>query len=171
MARTRTRRAPRRARRERARAEIQAVVDETIALFHWLGWVAEQLYGHAGRGAPRRWVLRRLHRYGPQTVPELARARAQRRQSIQPLIDGLVADDLVALVANPAHARSRRATLTARGAELVARMDGIDARVLAAVSAGIPTPQLATTAATLRTIRTHFAIERRWRAVLDDEPG
>lgn len=168
MPRARSKRAPRRTRRERARAEVQAVIDETIALFHWLVWVADQLYGDDGRGAPRRWVLRRLHRYGPQTVPELARAKSLRRQSMQPVIDELVADGFVALVANPRHVRSKYATLRPRGMQLVERMDRIDARILRAVSSGIPTTQLASTAATLRALRTSFTIEPRWRAFVDE---
>lgn len=64
---------PRRPRRPRARSPVQAVVDETIALYQWLSWVADGLYGDDARGAARRWTLRRLHRDGPQTVPALAR--------------------------------------------------------------------------------------------------
>lgn len=149
--------------RDVPRAEAQAVVDETIALFHWLEWVADQLYGYATLSAPRRWVLRRLHRYGAQTVPELARAKALRRQSMQPLVDALVDEGLVELVSNARHARSRRAQLTSRGTHIVDRMDRIDARTLASVSKGIATAQLAAAAATLRQLREGFAIETRWR--------
>ena len=163
------RRPPRRPHRgrDRARIEAQAVVDETIALFHWLTWVAEQLHGDRGPSAPRRWVLRRLHRHGPQTVPALARARALRRQSVQAVVVGLVADGLVELAANPAHKRSRHVVLTARGAQLVARMDRVDARVLRAVTADVPQAQLVTTAATLRALRRNFEIERRWRTAVE----
>jgi DNA-binding MarR family transcriptional regulator len=145
------------------RAAIQAVVDETIALFHWLEWVADQLYGDDAHGASRRWVLRRLQRYGPQTVPELARAKAIRRQSVQPVVDGLVAEGLVDLVANPRHVRSQLVRLTASGAQLVSRMDRIDDVTLAAVSRGISTVQLTQAASTLRALREAFAIESRWR--------
>ena len=164
----RKRRAPRRPRADRVRAEIQTVVDETIALFHWLGWVADQLYGDDVRGAPRRWVARWLHRHGPQTVPQLARAKALSRQSMQPVVDALAADGFVELVVNPAHARSKLVTLTVRGTRLVERMDRIDTRVLRAVSGGLTRQQLATTAATLRALRGHFAIEARWRTALED---
>lgn len=143
------------------------MVDETIALFRWLEWVSDQLYGDDARGAARRWVLRRLDRDGPQTVPALARARSLRRQSMQPVIDALVADGLVERIANPRHARSPRAALTARGAALARRLDRIDARVLGAVSRTIPEADLARAAQTLRAIRTGFEIEPRWRAVLD----
>lgn len=161
------RRPPRRLHRDRIRIEAQAVVDETIALFHWLTWVAEQLHGASGPSAQRRWVLRRLHRHGPQTVPALARARALRRQSVQPVVDALVADGLVQLAENPAHRRSKHVVLTTRGTQLVARMDGVDARVLHAVTADIPRTALVTTAATLRALRRGFEIERRWRTAVE----
>jgi len=112
-------------------------------------------------------VLRRLQRYGPQTVPELARAKAQRRQSMQPVVDTLEAERIVELIANPQHVRSRRARLTTRGANLVDRMDRIDTRTLAAISRGIPTAQLRSAAATLRELREEFTIESRWRRVDD----
>lgn len=163
MARTR-KRPLRRQRRDVPRAEAQAVVDETIALFHWLAWVADQLYGDDAQGTPHRWVLRRLQRYGPQTVPELARAKALRRQSIQPVVDELVREGMIDLEPNPRHARSRLAQLTASGTQLVDRMDRIDAATLAAVSRDISTAQLASTAATLRALRDAFSIESRWRA-------
>ncbi len=144
------------------------MVDETIALFHWLAWVAEQLYGEEGRGAARRWVLRRLERDGPQTVPALARAKASRRQSVQPVVDVLVEQGLVVRVANPRHAKSPQVRVTPAGARLVAHMDDIDARVLRAVSKGISTPDLTRTASTLRALRESFEVESRWRRVLGD---
>jgi DNA-binding MarR family transcriptional regulator len=171
MSRARLKRPSRRLHRS-ARIETQAVVDETIALFQWLTWVAEELHGDTGPNAPRRWVLRRLQRHGPQTVPALARAKALRRQSVQPVVDALVADGFVELVDNPAHVRSKRATLTARGAALVARMDRVDAKVLRAVSGDISRSALVTTAATLRALRGGFEVESRWRSVashLDSE--
>lgn len=144
------------------------MVDETIALFRWLAWVAEQLYGEEGQGVARRWVLRRLVRDGPQTVPQLARTRRMRRQSMQPVVDALVADGLVQWRDNPAHARSRLAALTARGQRLVDRLDDIDARVLRAVGRDVATEDLERTARTLRALREAFELEPRWRRVLED---
>jgi DNA-binding MarR family transcriptional regulator len=141
------------------------VVDETIALFHWLGWVAEQLYGEEGRGAARRWTLRRLRRHGPQTVPELARARVIRRQSLQPVVDGLAEEGLVEWIDNPRHARSRLARITERGEAIVATLDRADERVLRSVSRGIGERELATTAATLAALRRGFETGTRWRPV------
>jgi DNA-binding MarR family transcriptional regulator len=162
-ARTHNKRPLRKHRRTAPRVEAQEVVDETIALFHWLAWVADQLYGDDAHGAPHRWVMRRLQRYGPQTVPELARAKAQRRQSVQPIVDELEREGVLVLVANPQHVRSRKAQLTPRGTQLVERMDRIDAATLAAVSRGISRSRLGEAAATLRALREAFAIESRWR--------
>lgn len=156
-------RAPRRVPRPRERSPVQAVVDETIALFHWLAWVAEQLYGDEGRGAARRWTLRRLQRHGPQTVPELARARVIRRQSLQPVVDRLVDEGLVELVDNPRHARSRVVRITRRGEGLVATLDRVDERVLRSVGRGLDERDLAVTSATLAALRRAFETGARWR--------
>ncbi|MCA9620262.1 MAG: MarR family transcriptional regulator [Myxococcales bacterium] len=159
-------RAPRRRPSRRKRQATQEVVDETIALFRWLSWVSEQLYGDDARGAARRWVLRRLAREGPQTVPQLARTRRMQRQSMQPIVDALVADGLVRWRDNPAHARSRLGAITSGGERLVDRLDDIDARVLRAVGRDIPEADLACTAQTLRALREAFELEPRWRRVL-----
>ena len=156
--------APRRRARGKPRSAVQAVVDETIALQHWLAWVSDQIYGDEGRGAARRWTLRRLQG-GAQTVPQLARVRAVRRQTLQPVVDALVRDGLVELRPNPAHARSELARLTRRGEDLVARLDRVDERVLRAVSRGLGERELVTTAATLRALRAAFEMTSRWRAV------
>lgn len=162
----RRKRAPRRFGKARTRGSVQAVVDETIALFHWLAWVSDQIYGPDARGAARRWVIRRVHRDGPRTVPQLAKARAIRRQSLQPVVDALARDGLVHLEANAAHARSKLVTLTRRGLELADEMDRVDALVLRAVSRGMRESALLEAAATLRDLRAHFEAGVRWRPLV-----
>lgn len=157
-------RPPRRATRgPRARNTVQEVVDETVALYHWLAWVSDELYGEDARGASRRWILRCLLREGPLTTPAMARLRAIRRQSLQPVVDALVTDGLVTLKPNPAHARSPLVTITASGASLAERLDRVDAAVLRAVAKGLSPDDLRTTAATLRALRTAFGTKMRWR--------
>ncbi|HSQ67451.1 MAG TPA: MarR family transcriptional regulator [Polyangiaceae bacterium] len=153
MARMRT---PRRVRRPRERGSVQAVVDETIALFRWLAWASEHIYGEDARGATRRWILRSLQRRGAQSVPALARARAMRRQSVQPIVDALLADGLVELAENPAHKRSKLVVLTQEGAALVERMDRVDARVLGSVARDVAEQDLVAAAATLGALRRGF---------------
>jgi len=157
-------RAPRKLRKRHDKGELRAVVDETIGLFHRLRWVAERIYGDEGRREARRGALRGLVRYGPQTVPRLARARSLRRQSVQEVVDALAEDGLVLLEDNPDHARSRLARATARGVALVAEWDRVDATVLAAVGAGLDREALAITARTLAELRARFETDARWRA-------
>lgn len=160
-------RAPRKLRKHILRDDLRAVVDETIGLFHRLRWVAEQIYGEVGRSTARRGILRGLARYGPQTVPQLARARAIRRQSVQEVVDRLVADGLVRRTANPEHARSPRVSITPRGVALVADLDRVDVRVLQVIGPGIPARDIAVTARTLRRLRQRFEAGARWRPTAD----
>ena len=147
---------PKRLSRIRRDDDVQAVVDETIALFHHLAYLSDQIYGPEGRGTARRRLLRSLLRYGPRTVPAIARARSLRRQTIQPVVDALAAEGLVELIDNPDHATSRLVRITARGAQIVAHLDRTDHAVLTVVGAGIPRSDLATTARTLRLFRKRF---------------
>lgn len=143
------------------------MVDETIALFHRVRWVAELIYGDEGRSTARRGILRGVVRYGPQTVPTLARRRHVTRQHVQEVVDALAADGYVELVANPAHARSRHVRATARGIALVKRMDDIDAKVLAAAAGAIATRDIEITVRTLRAVREGFEDTGRWSAEVD----
>ena len=160
-------RPPRKLRKRHVRGELRAVVDETIALFHRVRFVAEQIYGIEGRSTARRGLLRGLVRYGPRSVPQLARARSVTRQHTQEVVDRLVADGLAELVPNPAHARSRLVRATRRGAAIVERMDETDARVLVAIGGDLALRDLAITARTLRAVRECFEDEPSWRAVID----
>jgi DNA-binding MarR family transcriptional regulator len=159
-------RAPRTLRKRHQHGELRSVVDETIALFHRVRWVAEQIYPEEGRSLPRRGILRGLVRYGPRTVPQLARARAVTRQHTQEVVDALVADRLAELIPNPAHARSRLVRATVLGGSVVAQMDDVDRRVLDAIGSELTIRELAITARTLRGVREAFEDEARWRAVL-----
>ena len=158
-------RPPRKLRKQHAHGELRAVIDETIALFHLLRWVAEQIYGEDGRSTARRGILRGLVRYGPQTVPALSRARSVTRQHTQEVVARLARDRLVELVPNPAHARSRLVRATPRGEDLVQRMDSVDERVLALISDRFSRRELGVAAQTVRGVRTAFE-GTRWRRAL-----
>lgn len=154
---------PRRLRKQHRGGELRAVVDETIALFHRVRYVAEQIYEPDGRSATQRGVLRGLVRYGPRTVPQLALARSVTRQHTQEVVDRLRADGFVELIANPAHKRSKLVRATRRGAALVASMDDADARVLLAIGGGLSRAELAITARMLREVRERFENDALWR--------
>jgi DNA-binding MarR family transcriptional regulator len=152
---------PRRLRKRHLGGELRAVIDETIALFHRVRYVAEQIYVADGRSATQRGVLRGLVRYGPRTVPQLARTRSVSRQHTQEVVDRLRADGFVELVTNPAHRRSRLVRATRRGVALVASMDEADAAVLRAIGERLVATraELGITARTLREVRERFEDE------------
>ncbi|MGZ3438328.1 MAG: MarR family winged helix-turn-helix transcriptional regulator [Polyangia bacterium] len=164
-------RAPRKLRRRHHRDELIAVVTETIALYHRLRWVAEHIYGEEGRSAARRGVLRGVVRYGPQTVPALARARFVTRQHVQELVEALIAAGRVERAPNPKHRRSHLVRATARGKALVERMDEIDARVLVAAVGAVSSRDLQATARTLRTFRHGFEQGARWQRAAREVTG
>jgi DNA-binding MarR family transcriptional regulator len=96
-------------------AALGDVIDQTVSLFHLLRALAEDLHGQGELTAARRGVLRGLDRFGPQSVPQIARARPVSRQYIQMLVNQLEADGLVELRDNRAHKRSRLVCLTPEG--------------------------------------------------------
>src|SRR5436305_9237622 len=67
-----------------------------------------------------RAALQVLQRHGPQTVPQIARARFSSRQNIQILINRLQKEGLVETVGNPEHKRSVLVRLTQRGLVAIA---------------------------------------------------
>ncbi|MEO8843454.1 MAG: MarR family transcriptional regulator [Kofleriaceae bacterium] len=151
-------RPPRQLRKRHLGGELRALVDETIALFHRVRYVAEQIYQPAGRSTARRGLLRGLARYGPRTVPQLALARSVTRQHTQEVVDLLRDEGFVELVANPAHKRSRLVRITRRGIAMVASMDEADARALGAIGDALDVTKedLAITVRTLRAVREQF---------------
>lgn len=167
MAEKRARRArvrpPRKLRKAHVQGDLRAVVDEVIGLFHRLRYVAEEIYGEGGRSTARRGILRGLARYGAQTVPQLARARSVTRQDVQPVVDALRREGLVAFEVNPAHSRSCLVSITEAGTALVRELDAVDARVLRAVGAGLSGRDLSVTARTLAELRRRFETGTRWR--------
>ncbi len=87
---------------------------ETVSLYLRLSADAAAIHGAGTLSGPRRTILSALHA-GPQTVSHLARARAQTRQRLQPVVNALVRDGLVEAIPNPMHKRSPLMGLTASG--------------------------------------------------------
>jgi DNA-binding MarR family transcriptional regulator len=144
---------------------FDALVAETIALFHRLRAAAEQVHRQGKLSGARRGVLRGLERLGPQTVPQMARARPVSRQHIQMLVNGLEAEGLVELANNPAHKRSRLVRLTARGRHLVDAMDRRERALLARFPVGMSESRLRGAASVLRFVREALESERWTRLV------
>jgi DNA-binding MarR family transcriptional regulator len=134
-------------------AALEEVIDETTGLFHLLHAVAAQLHGGGEPTAGRRGILRGLDRLGPQTVPQMARARPVSRQYIQMLVNELAADGLVELYDNPAHRRSRLARLTAAGRDALAAMYRREAELYTTLDLPVSEAEFRDAAATLRRVR------------------
>jgi DNA-binding MarR family transcriptional regulator len=138
-------------------AAMQEVFDQTVGLFHLLRALAAQIHGQGEMTAGRRGILRGLDRLGPQTVPQMARARPVSRQHIQMEVNQLEADGLVELIENVAHRRSRLVRLTPQGKVYLEEMYRREAKWYGELSLAIPAESLRATAETLRALRTTLA--------------
>jgi len=146
-------------------AAALSLIDETRLLFHRMKRAAEQLHGGEGISAGMRGVLFSLDRGGPQTVPQIARARPVSRQHIQMLVNPLIERGYVEPVENPGHKRSSLIRLTRTGQSLVDRMRRREARVLGSLQTGIPDRELRNAAAVVRSFREALAGDRWDRLV------
>ena len=131
----RARRKPRRAtavkvaaQRGSGRPELGELFDEAVSLYLRLTAIAATMYRRGELSGPRRTLLRALARSGPQTVAHLARARAQSRQRLQPLVNALIDEGLLGTQPNPWHKQSPLVHLTPRGqkvAQEIGKREGI----------------------------------------------
>ncbi len=80
---------------------------------------ARQLHDDLGLSVPERSVLLELRKYGPLTVPDLARHREVSRQFIQVTVNPLLNQGILETQPNPAHRRSKLIGLTPKGVDLL----------------------------------------------------
>jgi DNA-binding MarR family transcriptional regulator len=116
---------------------VMRLFDEVRLLEHQLIRTATALHGDLDVTVPGRAVLEFLHRSGPASVPEIARARLVTRQHIQAIVDALIDAGHLERMANPAHRRSALITLSAAGAALIVEMHQREERFLDARLKGI----------------------------------
>jgi len=127
--------------------------DEIPATFHRLKVVAADVHGQDVPSAGRRGILRSLDRFGPQTIPQLARARPVSRQHIQVLVSGLLRDGLVTTEENPAHRKSALVRLTAEGKRQLLASQKREAHILAHVTFELTATEIDRAADVLRSLR------------------
>ena len=139
---------------------------ETVSLFHRLKVVTEEIHHFGELSGGMRGVLRNLDA-APATVPQLARMRPVSRQHIQLIVNDLKDKELVELVDNPAHQRSRLVQLTAAGTRYLKAMNRKEGELLAELGIDIPAADMERAARTLRAVRELFEGER-WRRVVAD---
>jgi DNA-binding MarR family transcriptional regulator len=114
-------------------------------------------------------ILRTLGRLGPQTVPDIARARALSRQNIQILVNRLEAQGYVAVTPNPAHKRSGLVELAERGRRLLAGVMERESATLEALVPHVSRSRLVPAARLLRQLRELLAGKGLLRAELAEE--
>ena len=131
---------------------MEEVFDQTVSLFHLLNALAGQIHGRGDISAGLRGVLRGLDRLGPQTVPQMARARPVSRQHIQAEVNQLEAEGMVELVNNIAHKRSRLVRLTPKGKAYLETMYAREREFFAAVALDVPEDALRSTAEVLHAL-------------------
>jgi DNA-binding MarR family transcriptional regulator len=100
---------------------LEALLAEVNALSAQLKWAGRS--GDTGDQLlpAEASVLQTIAKLGPQTVPQIARARLNSRQNIQVLVNRLIADGCVEANRNPRHKRSVVVSLTTHGRQLFAR--------------------------------------------------
>jgi DNA-binding MarR family transcriptional regulator len=134
-------------------AVFEEIIDEITSLFHLLHTVAAQHHGGGKLTAGRRGILRGLDRLGPQTVPQMARARPVSRQYIQMLVNELEAEGLVEVYENHAHRRSRLVRLAAAGRDALAAMRQREAELYTILRIPVTAEELRKAAGALRRVR------------------
>lgn len=99
--------------------KLVKVLDEAVALNFRLLRVAEELHREGPASSARRGILKTLSDEGPQSVPQMARARTVTRQHVQTLVNSLMEEGLVEISKNPAHRKSSLIRLTKTGERAV----------------------------------------------------
>jgi DNA-binding MarR family transcriptional regulator len=135
--------------------------DELRMLEHRLGQVADKLHASGEVSTPGRAVLEFLTRFGPTSVPDIARARYVTRQHVRSIVDALVAGALIEPASNPAHRRSSLFTLTDKGRDALAAMQEREHELIRRRFEAIERPDVDKAADVLAAIRN----------ALDDERG
>jgi len=128
---------------------LVALIDAVRLAFNQMRASADAAHADLGITAAMRAVLERLARGGPQTVPDMARARNVSRQHIQKIVDGLGEAGLIDLKANPAHKRSPLIVLSADGRKLFRTIEKREVAILADIGGGLEGHDLAVATATL----------------------
>ena len=140
------------------RPELARLFEEVVRFYLTLNYLAGLMHRYGQRSGPRRTVMVSLARSGPTTVAQIARARREPRQRIQPLVNALVREGFLAYADNPAHKRSPLVKLTTKGDAAVRRIVKVEAAARERLDLNV-SPQAVTAAVNvLQRVRT--ALER-----------
>jgi DNA-binding MarR family transcriptional regulator len=138
------------------RNSLIALIDAIRLAFNQMRASADAAHADLGITAAMRAVLERLARGGPQTVPDMARARNVSRQHIQKIVDRLGDAGLIDLKVNPAHKRSPLIVLSADGRKLFRVIEKREATILACIGLDLEGHDLIAAADALKALTTAF---------------
>jgi DNA-binding MarR family transcriptional regulator len=141
-----------------AKVELARLFEEVVRFYLSLTHTATLMYGRGELSGPRRTLLVMLSRTGPLTVAQIARARREARQRVQPLVNGLVREGALTYRVNPAHKRSPLVRLTPKGEEVVEHIIDLENTLRSRLKLDVSRAEM--TAAT--------DVLRRVRAALED---
>ena len=132
------------------------LLDEVRLLMHRVERFVDDLHVDLAVTTPERAVLEYLHRRGPATVPDIARARGVSRQHIQTIVNGLLDHARVETVRNPAHRRSSLIVPTDDGRRLIEEMLDREQRAMTERLSGISGRSMLDAAHVLAEFRNRF---------------
>lgn len=133
---------------------VSAVTDHPIAdLFTEASALAIRLTQRADLPRAEHSVIEIVSRFGPLTVPQIARQRCTSRQNIQILVDRLEADGRVKLEGNPAHKRSALVCLTQQGLAWLSKHENVESSVLRQIGSQINELEIRQAVAVLNKVR------------------
>ncbi|GJL95891.1 MAG: hypothetical protein DHS20C05_22960 [Hyphococcus sp.] len=92
-----------------------SLIHEIRRSFQELGQYSNALHKDLDVNASMRAILEFLAEHGPQTTPEIAKAKSVTRQHIQTIVDQLLDGGFAEQRENPAHKRSHLIALTGKG--------------------------------------------------------
>lgn len=141
---------------------------EVALLYFRMRHAATQYLSQGRHSSGRRSILKSLGDLGPQTVPQMARARAVSRQHIQTLIDELRGEGLVHRIPNPAHRRSKRIQLTAAGRRQLAAMNEREADLMRFIGRGVSLAKVRSATEVVRHVRARLE-SAGWRRLVGEE--
>lgn len=139
---------------------------EVALLFFRMRHASTQYLGQGRHSSGRRSIVKSLGKEGPQTVPQMARARTVSRQHIQRIVNELRSDNLVRALPNPAHRRSKLIELTRRGEVLLAAMDEREAELMGFLARGLRLQQMREATEVVRHVRARLE-SGGWERVVD----
>lgn len=116
---------------------------------------------------PKWNVITILAHAGPQTVPQIARARTISRQGVQNTVNLLHNDGYVYFDDNPAHKKSSLVRLTLKGEALADEMTIREREIISQVRLGIKAGEMRKAAQVIKTLKTFFESEQ-WADLVEE---